>query len=375
MRAKNKKVGFRDVVKYTIFATNLIAIVLMLWSLFAWRISPLKTNFFSYIGLGFGAILFTNVFYLLFWMFFGKWKLALISLATLIFCYKPILTFFPIHFIQKKIPENSIHVLTYNVGGFQDEFKRSSSQHPILEYIAQTDADIVCLQEYMISKTGQSIITQKDINKILNRYPYHSITGLESSGKYHIYGLACFSKYPIKDTHEVIFENSYNGAAVYKIQMGDSLLTVANIHLESNRISAEDRKLYSDFLKNDESVRWDNVTSNIRARMGRSFRKRVNQVEKVNSYLSQQEPSNIIVCGDFNDTPISYAYHQMKGKLQDAYASTGLGPGITFHDNFFLFRIDYIFHSNTMKAFRTKVHKVDYSDHYPLSTHLSWITH
>jgi len=60
----------------------------------------------------------------------------------------------------------------------------------------------------------------------------------------------------------------------------------------------------------------------------------------------------------------------LKGDLVDAYASTGFGPGITYHEDFFLFRIDYIMHSKNMKAYRTKVDKVTYSDHYPVYTFL-----
>ncbi len=370
MPAKNNKLTFRNTVKYIIFATNVIAIVLLCISPLAWKISPLKTNLFSYIGLFFGFILFLNLFYLIFWMFFSKWKLALISLIALVACFKPITTFFPLHFLQDKKPEKTLKILTYNVENFRNEYQKNAKEHPILEYIAKTDADIVCLQEYMISKTGNSMISQRDVNSILNQYPYRSITGLESSGRYHILGLACFSKYPIKETHEIIFDASYNGAAVYTININDSLYTVANVHLESNRITAEDKKLYSDFLQNKDSVNLDVVTANIRNRMGRAYRKRAGQVKKVTNYIAKQQTNGTVICGDLNDTPISYAYKNLKGGLTDAYASTGLGFGITYHEDFFLFRIDYIFHSENMKAYKTKVDKITYSDHYPVHTYL-----
>ena len=154
----------------------------------------IETNLFSYIGLGFGILLLLNIAYLLLWVIFSKWKLAFISLIALLVCYKPILTFSTSSF-PEEAPPNSIKILTYNVEGFRNEAHKNAFTHPVLEYIADTDADIVCLQEYMISKTGQSLISQHDVNKILHKYPYRSVTGLESSGKYHIYGLACFSKF------------------------------------------------------------------------------------------------------------------------------------------------------------------------------------
>ncbi len=219
MPARNKKRRFRNVVKWIIFATNIGAIVLLFCSFLSWNVSPLKTNLFSYIGLGFGFIFFANIGYLVLWIIFSKWNLALISLAALLLCYRPVTTYFPMHLISEKAPENTIKVLTYNVQGFPNERNKDAREYPILDYIARTDADIVCLQEYLVSKTGQSIFSQHDVNRILNKYPYRSITGLESSGKYHIFGLACFSKYPIEKTHEVVFESSYNGAAVYTINI------------------------------------------------------------------------------------------------------------------------------------------------------------
>lgn len=370
MPARNKKRKFRDVVKLVIFLTNIFAIALLFSSFLAWNVSTLKTNLFSYIGLGFGFILLLNIAYLVFWLLFSKWKYAAICLIALLICYKPVTTFFPIKINQPKAPEKSIQILTYNVQGFPKERDKNSKERPILDYISETDADIVCLQEYLVSKTGQSIFSQQDVNRKLSMYPYRSVTGLESSGKYHILGLACFSKYPIEDTHEVVFESSYNGAAVYTINIEGKRYTVANVHLESNSIMAEDKKLYSDFLQNTDSVKLETVTTNIRNRLGSAYRMRAKQVNQVKDYIKTQGTQGTIICGDFNDTPISYAYNQMKMGLQDAYVSTSFGPGITYNEYLFLFRIDYIMHSDNFKAYQTKVDKIDHSDHYPLRTWL-----
>lgn len=370
MRAKNKKLRFNDMIKWIIFATNVVAIILLFCSFLSWRVSPLKTNLFSYIGLGFGLILIANICYLGLWIIFGKWKPALICLSAILICYKPVTTFFPIHFIKEKEPEEAIKLLTYNVQGFPQERNKGASEHPILDYIANTDADIVCLQEYLVSKTGQSILSQRDVNRILSQYHYRSVTSLESSGKYHTYGLACFSKYPIEKTYEVVFESSYNGAAVYTININGEKYTVANVHLESNNIKPEDRKLYNDFLQNADSVRLEQVTSNIRNRLGTAYRLRAHQVKKIKQYVDRQNTHGTIICGDFNDTPISYAYHSMKKGLKDAYVSTAFGPGITYHEDMFLFRIDHIMHSANIKAYQTRRDKIKYSDHYPLRTYL-----
>lgn len=357
-------------VKNIIFATNIVAIVLLFCAFLSWRVSPLRTNLFSYIGIAFGFILLLNIVYLFLWIMFKKWKLALISLVSLVLCHNPITTFFPLHLFPEKAPQNVIKVLTYNVQGFINESDKEATEHPMLDYIAKTDADIVCLQEYLVSKTGQSIRSQRDINRILNKYPYQSVTGLEASGKYHTYGLAVFSKYPIEKTQKIVFNSSFNGAAAYIIDINGEKVAVANVHLESNSISAEDKKLYSDFLQNSDLVNLEDVTSNIRTRLGRAYRIRTEQVRKIKAHLSDLEADATIICGDFNDTPISFVYAQMKKGLEDAYASTGFGPGITYHKDFFWFRIDNIFHSPNLKAYKARVDKVAYSDHYPMTTFL-----
>jgi endonuclease/exonuclease/phosphatase family metal-dependent hydrolase len=370
MRAKTKKKRFRNIIKWIIFATNVVAIILLFSSFLSWNVSPLKTNLFSYIGLGFSLIFLLNIGYLVFWILFLEWKPALVALIALILCYKPVTAFFPVHLFSDEAPADALKVLTYNVQGFPGERDKDSREHPILDYIAATDADIVCLQEYLVSKTGRSIISQQDVNRILHKYPYRSVTDLESSGKYHTFGLACFSKYPIEKTHEVVFASSNNGAAVYTIHVNGQRYTVANVHLESNSIKEEDKKLYSDFMQNSDSVKLEAVTTNIRTRLGRAYRMRAQQVEQVKQYIGTQKTKGSIICGDFNDTPISYAYHQMQKGLKDAYVSTAFGPGITYHEDMFLFRIDYIMHSENIKAYRTRRDKVKYSDHYPLRTYL-----
>jgi endonuclease/exonuclease/phosphatase family metal-dependent hydrolase len=369
-KSRNRVSRFRRMVRNTIFATNIVAILLLFSSFLSWRVSPLKTNLFSYIGIMFGLIFLVNIIYLFWWVTFKKWKLAFVSLLSLLLCYKPVTTFFPINIFPEKVPENCLKVLTYNVEGFANENRKEAREHPILDYIVETDADIVCLQEYLVSKTGQSIRSQRDVNRILNKYPYHAVTALEASGRYHIYGLACFSKYPIEMTKEIVFNSSFNGAALHIINVNGKKLAVVNVHLESNNISAADKKLYGDFIQNSDEVNLEDVTANIRSRLGRGYRIRAGQVVKVKEALSELDVDGSIICGDFNDTPISYVYAQMRRGMKDAFASTGFGPGITYHEDFFWFRIDNIMHSPNLKSYRAKVDKVPYSDHYPLTTFL-----
>lgn len=371
MRARSNKIRLTGIIRQILFALNVIAIALMFCAFLAWRISPLKTNLFSYIGLAFGLILLANILFLGLWILFDKWKLAFISILSLVLCYKPITTFFPLHLFSNKAPDDSISLLTYNVQGFINERSKKAKDNPLLNYIANTDADIVCLQEYMVSKTGQSIKSQRDINKILDKYPYRSVTPLRSSSNSLTYGLACFSKYPIESSEEILFNSSYNGAVIYTINIEGNKYTVANVHLESNNINAEDKKLYSDFLQNADGTNLESVTTNIRNRLGKAYRIRSKQVELVKEKLNSIEADGTIICGDFNDTPISYTYAQMAKGMKDAFVSSGFGAGISYNEHLFWFRIDNIMHSPNLKSYKAKIDRVPYSDHYPMRAAIS----
>jgi endonuclease/exonuclease/phosphatase family metal-dependent hydrolase len=88
------------------------------------------------------------------------------------------------------------------------------------------------------------------------------------------------------------------------------------------------------------------------------------EIRKANGYYT-------IVCGDFNDTPLSYVHRTIQGPLADAYAESGFGLGISYNQNFFLFRIDHIFHSSSMDAYNCRVDtRVNLSDHYPIYCYL-----
>jgi endonuclease/exonuclease/phosphatase family metal-dependent hydrolase len=85
----------------------------------------------------------------------------------------------------------------------------------------------------------------------------------------------------------------------------------------------------------------------------------------------RQSPYPTIVCGDFNDTPVSYTYHKMRGKLVDAFIESGSGIGNTYLGNFPSFRIDYIFHSKSFRSCCFRTDRINMSDHYPVMCTLS----
>jgi len=369
---KNKK----SILRYgwlLVLVPNIAVVLLLFLSVLAWWVSPAKTTIFAYLGLGFVFVVVANIIFIIFWLIFLKWRYALVSLIGLLLCISPILTYFPIHGKSKNIPEDSIKILSYNIRGFSWYEYKKDNNNPVLSYIRESNADIICLQEFLMIEDSKTI-NKKRIEEELKDYPYRSYVRLKSiyNSKNFLYGLACYSKYPILNTTKVPIESKDNaGSVLYKIKVKNKIISVFNNHLESNRLTSEDRKLYENLLSpNTDRAKLDDIAHNIRTKLGSAYVKRSVQADTLSSWIKKQKTDGVIVCGDFNDTPISYTYKTAKGDLKDSFAETGFGAGITYNENHFWFRIDYILHSPNFKSYNCTVDKVKYSDHYPVFTYL-----
>ena len=75
----------------------------------------------------------------------------MVGLCSFLICKGPVTRYFPFHDRMSDIPkENVLKVLTYNVMGFGYKGHTEDSPNPIIRYIANSGADIVCLQEYAV---------------------------------------------------------------------------------------------------------------------------------------------------------------------------------------------------------------------------------
>lgn len=74
-------------------------------------------------------------------------------------------------------------------------------------------------------------------------------------------------------------------------------------------------------------------------------------------------PYPVILCGDLNDTPISYAYRKLADKLDDCFLKAGNGWGGTYQPANNLFRIDYTFCSPKLKTLAYHLYSNCWSDH------------
>lgn len=370
MPVKNKIVSFlSQILKYFVFGINIFFLILLLASYSIWDISPVKNMYLAYLGLGFVFILLAIIGFLIAWIFVRNWIFASVNIVVLLICYIPITTYFPFHLTNKEVPANSIKILSYNVRGFNWELDKGWESNPIYTYLKDSDSDIICIQEYLALNNSRS--DTESLRRLLG-YRYVSVISLRSTKDY-VYGLACFSKYPIVSVEQIPIKTTDNGSVMYKLEINGKIITLINNHLESNRLTSKDKALYASFFKDPKKESLGEVKSNIDDKLGKAFRNRAPQAELVAKYIDDHSKisNGVIVCGDFNDTPISYTYNQISNNMVDSYSKAGFGPGITYHENHFWFRIDYILHTPNIQSSNFVIDKVKYSDHYPISTYLT----
>lgn len=257
-------------------------------------------------------------------------------------------------------------VMTYNlIHGIdqQDTTNRNINGIPAFEYILNSGADIVAVQE-LIHINDQEIpgFTPQLRDSLKKVYPYWG-------GDEHV-DMKVFSKFPIK------FEKQFNRFtddvhdqrhSIYTLNVDGRKLTLVNVHLRSFNFNRHERDVITGMTSvhgAKESMK--EMKTSMRDKMRVSFQDRKHDAQVLREIIDNiQGP--LILCGDFNDVPESYAWRLLKGDdLNDAYCETGFGPLVTYNQHMFWFHLDQIFYRGNLKALSVKKGKLKASDHYPL---------
>lgn len=355
---------------YVIVAVNLLFTGLLIFTAYSpWIVDPKTHPILSCIGLIFPLFLLIHFIFILFWLFV-RTRFALISLISILVCFGQFRTYMPINLGENKRPKNSIKILSYNVMGFNKVQKHTVSKpNAILEYIKDKNPDIVCLQEYQYT-TDKNHLREKDIKNVLAKYPYYD--KYDISTKEGANGLACFSKFPILSSKGVHYKSAYNGSVIYEILVNNDTITVINNHLESNKLTKEDKDVYEDMIKDPGAHKVTKGVKHLVRKLAEASAIRAVQADTIASIIKKIKHRSILVCGDFNDTPISYTHRVISENLDDAYIKSGNGLGISYNQNKFFFRIDHILISKNLEAHHCLVDKkIKDSDHYPIWCYIS----
>lgn len=342
----------RNTFKFAFLVVNLIVGICFLICAYSPFVSPVEHSVWACAGLFIPAFIILNLCFLVFWMFV-KWKMAIVPIAFFLLGWDSLVSYCPINFPDESSGGDSLKILTYNV--MQMQSKKGSDVNPIVEYIKESDADIVCMQEYPFHNSN----IKKEIQRT---YPYVKTCKVNNGNT-----VACFSKYPVSFIEEIKVKSMYNGSAVFKVKYKGKDIPVIVNNLESNKLDAHDKEVYTDMLKAPDEEKVKSGSKHLLKKLADAMSIRGPQADIIAEYIQKEYSPYMIVCGDFNDTPVSYVHNRISKKLHDAFIEAGNGPGITYNRNFLYFRIDHVMVGSAYRVLECKVDdSIDASDHYPL---------
>ena len=357
-RDKKSRGFFGRVLVFLLAVLAVIGVLAMALSVLSSFVNPERFSWPALFGLGFWVIFIYNfIALLLLWS-----KKVWIAVLALLIAVPGLMK----SFAYKKSPtEGTFKLMTYNVMTFKDyrDVSKTSMDvaYEVANMVRDKNPDVLCLQEFagFLPKTKRSdCINQYGAMLGMPYYYYHT--------KAHFGGNVIFSKYPIsavEDASPFGEENSYG--AVAHVDAGDKgSFNVICCHLASFRLTDKELNMFSD-TSNTKIERQEYGKSVVSKLLG-AYRRRSPEVQRMIGHIPQ-DGRPIVLCGDMNDTPLSYTYFQVaRNGFRDAFLMAGRGIGRTYAGKLPLLRIDYAWVNAGIQPTSCKRIRYRGSDHFPV---------
>lgn len=339
-------------------------LIAMLMSVVCSFVNPERFVWLSFFGLTYWMILFFNLAVLLLLLLMrSRW--AWLPVLTLMVAVPGISKSLS---IGKQRDNGELRVMSYNVLNFSNQFNSEKSKEEvaadIAEMVKEYSPDVLCLQEYMdittIKSKNKREVNIKKLGEMLEM-PYHHYNTTSNFGCNVI-----FSKYPLSALKEDIpfaKENVYGTVAM--VDAGDKgVFYVLCCHLVSNQLTDQEVTVFSERNNSKEQV--EEYGKSIVQKLKTAYVKRSEEVVSMLGDIPN-DGRPILLCGDFNDTPMSYTYHLIrKAGFNDSFIKAGRGIGYTYAGKLPLLRIDYVWTNESIKPVSFQRIKYKGSDHYPI---------
>lgn len=346
---------------------TVISIVSLLLAYLCPFIHPETMWLIPFFGLAYPIIVCIAFFFLLYWALLrSRWffyVLGTILLGGTLHFRTLAVTFSP---EEPTETEESWKIMSYNVRLFDlynaSNYDRNKNRNGIISYIHEMDPDVICFQEFYHQDKPTTFSTKDTLIELLKfrdaheRYS-HKITGRQN------FGVCMLSKYPMIHKGNVPFadsEESDNYCIYADIVKNRDTFRIYNVHLQSIKLQQDD---YAILGTNERQAGGEKSTFRLLLdKLRIAYPRRAEQARAVAKDI-ESSPYPVIVCGDFNDTPLSYVYNQFDKKLIDSFRESSNGLGVTYAGKIPAGRIDYIFHAEGLLSHRFKIQENPFSDH------------
>jgi endonuclease/exonuclease/phosphatase family metal-dependent hydrolase len=161
---------------------------------------------------------------------------------------------------------------------------------------------------------------------------------------------AIYSRHPIVKAERIDSMKNFVWADVV---IRKDTIRLYNLHLHTTAIRRDEGR----YIENHEYLEEEGDMEKLRSmvnRLSENNKLRSTQADTI-SHIIAESPYPVIVCGDFNDTPVSYTYRRVSRKLQDAFREAGRGYSHTYRGFFDMLRIDYILFSDEFEPLSYEV--------------------
>ena len=241
--------------------------------------------------------------------------------------------------LKPKYDKKALKVMSYNVRSFIDD-NGNLCIDSMMSVIKALNPDILCFQEMGFSELADSLLEPlKPMPRSLSR---------------HNLSPAIYSRYPIISASRIDTLKNYVWAdiVIKKDKNNEDTIRVFNNHLHSTAIRRDD----NEYIENHDFLEGDSVGKmrSMITRLTDNNRIRAEQADTLASLVAAS-PYPVIVCGDFNDTPVSYTYRTISRKLNDSYRKVGRGYSHTSRGFFDMLRIDYVLFSDEFEPLSYEV--------------------
>ena len=231
----------------------------------------------------------------------------------------------------------------------------------IINAVREQSPDVLCCQEFTAFRKKKSRVACIEEFAKSTGFPYVYYNKKSNYG-----GNVIFSKWPIAKVSE---DSGFGQENVYGVMVSVDAgekghFYLANVHLLSYMLTNDEIEVLVKPSERRNSL--DTVGMTVARKLKYAYAKRSDEIATV---LQAMPPIDgpIIMCGDFNETPMSYVYRQMqKAGFTDTFTKVGRGIKPTYAGRLPLLRIDYMWANDKVQPLRFDRLRLKASDHYPI---------